>query len=86
MEFGLAGGSLLKNGDVVVVGHGGSVLTSKDSGRTFTVVNRADRALLTSAAMDAAGNLILVGQGGVQLATASGAEASPPSLSLEFTR
>ncbi|WP_375538011.1 WD40/YVTN/BNR-like repeat-containing protein [Aquipseudomonas alcaligenes] len=74
LEFGLAGGSLLKNGDVVIVGHGGSVLTSKDSGRTFTVINRADRASLASAAADAAGNLVLVGQGGVQIATPTGAE------------
>ena len=74
LEFGLAGGSLLKNGDVVIVGHGGSVLTSKDSGRTFTVINRADRASLASAVADAAGNLVLVGQGGVQIATPTGAE------------
>jgi len=74
LEFGLAGGSLLKNGDLVIVGHGGSVLTSKDSGRSFTVVNRADRASLASAAADAAGNLILVGQGGVHTATPTGAE------------
>ena len=70
----LAGGSLLKNGDLVIVGHGGSVLTSKDSGRTFTVVNRPDRASLASAVADAAGNLILVGQGGVRIASPTGTE------------
>jgi photosystem II stability/assembly factor-like uncharacterized protein len=74
LEFGLANGSLLKDGTVVVVGHGGSVLTSKDSGRSFTVFNRADRASLAGATDDAAGNLILVGQGGVHLATPTGAE------------
>ena len=74
LEFGLAGGSLLKNGDLVIVGHGGSVLTSKDSGRTFTVVNRPDRASLASAVADAAGNLILVGQGGVRIASPTGTE------------
>lgn len=73
-EFGLAGGSLLKNGDLVIVGHGGSVLTSKDSGRTFSVINRRDRASLASVTADAAGNLILVGQGGVRIASPTGEE------------
>ena len=74
LEFGLAGGSLLKDGTLVIVGHGGSVLTSKDSGRTFTVINRRDRASLASAVADASGNLILVGQGGVRTASPTGAE------------
>ena len=74
LEFGLAGASLLKNGDLVVVGHGGSVLTSKDSGRSFTVINRSDRASLASVTADAAGNLILVGQGGVRIASPTGEE------------
>ncbi|TXI29625.1 MAG: hypothetical protein E6Q69_14540 [Aquipseudomonas alcaligenes] len=74
LEFGLANGSLLKDGTLVIVGHGGSVLTSKDAGRAFTVVNRADRASLAGATDDAAGNLVLVGQGGVHLATPTGVE------------
>ncbi|SIR02992.1 Uncharacterized protein SAMN05878276_0819 [Aquipseudomonas alcaligenes] len=74
LEFGLANGSLLKDGTLVIVGHGGSVLTSKDAGRAFTVVNRADRASLAGATDDAAGNLVLVGQGGVHLATPTGLE------------
>ncbi|WP_371261951.1 WD40/YVTN/BNR-like repeat-containing protein [Pseudomonas sp. ML96] len=73
LEFGLANGTLLKDGTVVVVGHGGSVLTSKDAGRTFSVVNRSDRASLAGVTDDAAGNLILVGQGGVHSATPTGA-------------
>jgi photosystem II stability/assembly factor-like uncharacterized protein len=74
LEFGLANASLLKDGTVVIVGHGGSVLTSKDSGRTFSVVNRADRASLSGVTDDAAGNLILVGQGGVHVADSTGEE------------
>jgi photosystem II stability/assembly factor-like uncharacterized protein len=74
LEFGLANGSLLKDGTLVIVGHGGSVLTSKDAGRAFTVVNRADRASLAGATDDAAGTLVLVGQGGVHLATPTGVE------------
>jgi photosystem II stability/assembly factor-like uncharacterized protein len=73
LEFGLSGGSLLKDGSVVIVGHGGSVLTSSDSGRSFTVINRADRASLAAVTEDAAGKLILVGQGGVLAADANGA-------------
>lgn len=74
LEFGLANASLLKDGTVVIVGHGGSVLTSKDSGRSFNVVNRSDRTSLAGVTDDAAGNLILVGQGGVQIASSTGAE------------
>jgi photosystem II stability/assembly factor-like uncharacterized protein len=74
LEFGLANASLLKDGTVVIVGHGGSVLTSKDAGRSFTVINRLDRASLAGATDDAAGNLVLVGQAGVQIASPTGAE------------
>ncbi len=74
LEFGLSGGSLLKDGTVVVVGHGGTVLTSHDAGSTFTVINRADRASLASAVADASGDLILVGQGGVRVASPTGDE------------
>lgn len=75
LEFGLAGSSLLKDGSVVVVGHGGSVLKSMDSGRSFSVINRADRASLAGVTEDAAGNLILVGQSGAQVAAENGAAA-----------
>lgn len=74
LEFGLSGGTLLKDGTVVIVGHGGTVLTSHDAGNTFTVINRADRASLASAVADAAGSLVLVGQGGVRVASPTGAE------------
>ncbi|MBD9484551.1 hypothetical protein IB229_16315 [Pseudomonas sp. PDM14] len=74
LRFGLAGGTLLKDGTVVIVGHGGSVLRSNDSGRTFSVFNRPDRASLASVTDDAAGKLILVGQGGVHVAEGNGAE------------
>ncbi|WP_447590943.1 WD40/YVTN/BNR-like repeat-containing protein [Aquipseudomonas campi] len=73
LRFGLAGGTLLKDGTLVIVGHGGSVLRSSDGGRTFSVINRSDRASLAGVTDDAAGNLILVGQGGVHIATATGA-------------
>ncbi|BBP82009.1 hypothetical protein TUM18999_17480 [Pseudomonas tohonis] len=74
LEFGLSGGTLLDDGTLLVVGHGGSVLKSTDAGRTFSVVNRSDRLSLASATADTKGNLILVGQGGARVASPTGAE------------
>ncbi|MBX9914134.1 MAG: hypothetical protein K2Y25_09555 [Pseudomonadaceae bacterium] len=73
LEFGLADGVVLKDGSVVVVGHGGSVLKSTDKGHSFSVLNRADRLSLSGVSADDKGNLILVGQGGVHVATSTGA-------------
>jgi photosystem II stability/assembly factor-like uncharacterized protein len=73
LDFGLANGALLKDGSVVVVGHGGSVLKSTDKGHSFSVLNRADRLSLSGVSADDKGNLILVGQGGVHVATSTGA-------------
>jgi photosystem II stability/assembly factor-like uncharacterized protein len=73
LDFGLANGALLKDGSVVVVGHGGSVLKSTDKGHSFSVLNRADRLSLSGVSADDMGNLILVGQGGVHVATSTGA-------------
>ncbi|TBU90624.1 WD40/YVTN/BNR-like repeat-containing protein [Phytopseudomonas dryadis] len=72
LEFGLANGTLLADGRIVVVGHGGSVLDSTDGGRSFSVSNRPDRISLAGVAADAQGRLILVGQGGVRVAASSG--------------
>lgn len=74
LEFGLSEGSLLADGTIVVVGHGGSVLESKDDGQSFTVFNRPDRLSLAGVSGAGNGNLVLVGQGGIHLASATGAE------------
>lgn len=74
LEFGLVNGTLLKDGSLAVVGHGGSVLRSNDSGRTFSVLNRPDRLSLAGVTMDDSGRLILVGQGGVHVASPTGAK------------
>ena len=74
LEFGLADGSRLADGSIVVVGHGGTVLKSTDNGQTFTVTNRTDRLSLAGVAAMDNGNLILVGQGGVHAATPTGAD------------
>lgn len=74
LVFGLVNGTLLEDGSLVVVGHGGSVLRSNDSGRTFSVLNRPDRLSLAGVTMDNNGRLILVGQGGVHVASPTGAK------------
>ncbi|SDH39328.1 Uncharacterized protein SAMN05216588_104236 [Pseudomonas flavescens] len=73
LEFGLASAALLDDGTIVVVGHGGSVLTSSDHGHSFSVFNRPDRVSLAGVTAGADGTLILVGQGGVRLTSSTGA-------------
>lgn len=73
LEFGLADGNRLADGSIVVVGHGGSVLKSSDDGRSFGLLNRADRLSLAGVTALDNGNLILVGQGGVHVASPTGA-------------
>lgn len=77
LESGLADGNLLRDGRIAVVGHGGAVLTSDDQGRSFKLVNRPDRRSLSGVTSDSQGNLILVGQGGVRIASPSGADLAP---------
>ncbi|MGH8382034.1 WD40/YVTN/BNR-like repeat-containing protein [Pseudomonas sp.] len=78
LEFGLASATLLDDGNLVLVGNGGSVLRSNDDGQTFSVYNRPDRIALASVSGKNGGGLVLVGQGGVHLATAQGAEGVQP--------
>ena len=72
LQFGLASGTLLDNGDVVIVGHGGTVLRSSDDGDSFSITNRADRASLAGVAAGVDGGLILVGQNGIHRTDAQG--------------
>ncbi|MFI8607985.1 WD40/YVTN/BNR-like repeat-containing protein [Pseudomonas sp. NPDC077649] len=74
LEFGLADGTLLADGSIAVVGHGGTVLRSTDHGQSFSLINRPDRISLAGVTALDNGNLILVGQGGVHLAAATGAD------------
>lgn len=74
LRSGLAGGSLLSDGRIAIVGHGGAVLTSQDQGRSFKVIHRRDRRSLAGAVSNEQGKLILVGQGGVRVADATGEE------------
>ncbi|TWC12684.1 MULTISPECIES: YCF48-related protein [unclassified Pseudomonas] len=74
LEFGLSGATLLPDGSIVIVGNGGSVVRSTDDGVTFSVFNRPDRISVAAVTAAGNGNLILAGQGGVRVTTASGAE------------
>jgi len=74
LEFGLSGATLLADGSIVIVGNGGSVISSSDNGETFSVFNRPDRISLSSVTAAGDGNLILTGQGGVHTTQPNGAE------------
>lgn len=74
LESGLADGARLPDGRLAVVGHGGIVLISDDQGRSFDVHARSDRLSLAGVTSDSKGNLILVGQGGVRVASPMGAD------------
>ncbi|MGK9064203.1 WD40/YVTN/BNR-like repeat-containing protein [Stutzerimonas chloritidismutans] len=73
LETGLADGNLLEDGRIVVVGHGGTVLTSRDKGQTFTLFSRPDRRSLSGVVDGKDGNLVLVGQSGVRVVSPEGA-------------
>lgn len=76
LEFGLASATLLADDSLVLVGNGGSVMRSTDDGETFAVFNRPDRISLAGVTGNPQGNLILVGQGGVRIASPTGAETT----------
>lgn len=76
LEFSLSNASLLADGSLVLVGNGGSVMRSTDDGLTFEVSNRSDRISLSGVTGDDKGDLILVGQGGVHVASPTGADAA----------
>jgi len=73
LETGLADGNFLDDGRMVVVGHGGTVLTSTDQGHSFKLFSRPDRRSLSGVVANAEGNLVLVGQSGVRVVSPSGA-------------
>lgn len=74
LESGLAGGSVLRDGRIIIVGHGGAVLTSSDQGRTFKYFSRPDRLSLSGVSANGGDNLVLVGQGGARITSPSGAD------------
>jgi photosystem II stability/assembly factor-like uncharacterized protein len=76
IESGLADGNLLPGGRIVVVGHGGTVLSSDDKGQSFKLFSRPDRRSLSGVVANPDGNLVLVGQSGVRVVSPNGANLS----------
>jgi len=72
MEYGLASGIRTSDGRIFLVGHGGTLLQSKDQGQSFQIEHRADLLSLSQLALAANGNLVIVGQAGVQVTAADG--------------
>lgn len=73
VESGLADGNRLPDGRIVVVGHGGTVLSSSDNGQSFKLFSRPDRRSLSGVVGNPDGNLVLVGQSGVRVVSPDGA-------------
>ncbi len=73
VESGLADGNRLADGRIVVVGHGGTVLSSEDDGQSFKLFSRPDRRSLSGVVGNPDGNLVLVGQSGVRIVSPTGA-------------
>ncbi|MCP9339323.1 WD40/YVTN/BNR-like repeat-containing protein [Stutzerimonas xanthomarina] len=73
VESGLADGNRLADGRIVVVGHGGTVLSSEDDGQSFKLFSRPDRRSLSGVVGNPDGNLVLVGQSGVRIVSPIGA-------------
>ncbi|WP_263264587.1 YCF48-related protein [Pseudomonas sp. RIT-PI-S] len=72
VDSGLAGGALLADGSLVIVGNAGTVLHSEDDGRSFSAFIRPDRQALAAVVQAPKGELWLVGQGGARRADSSG--------------
>lgn len=71
LRQGLADGALLDDGRLLVVGHGGAVLSSSDNGLSFSTKLHEDRLSYAGVAVRPDGSLLLVGQGGIHQAPAS---------------
>ncbi len=61
----LTDGMQLEDGTIVVVGLAGTLLVSRDGGRTFTLHQQADRQGLATIVEADDGSLILIGELGV---------------------
>jgi photosystem II stability/assembly factor-like uncharacterized protein len=71
----LDGATRLDDGTVAIVGLSGVVLVSRNAGRTFMLLQQADRAGLAAAVTAADEKLAAVGEGGARLIAVTGAPA-----------
>jgi len=72
LEYGLSSGLRTSDGRIFLVGHGGTLLQSRDFGQSFQIEHRADLLSLSQLVLAANGNLVLVGQAGVLVTAADG--------------
>jgi photosystem II stability/assembly factor-like uncharacterized protein len=68
----LTTGMTLPDGEVVLAGQGGIILTRLAGQQTFTTAKNPDRRVISGIAQQADGHLLLVGLGGVRLAMPDG--------------
>jgi photosystem II stability/assembly factor-like uncharacterized protein len=73
-ESALMSATVSEEGDISVVGNSGTVLFSKDGGRSFTEVIREDRLSNTSAVFIESDKIALVGENGVNIAKPTGVD------------
>jgi len=72
LEYGLASGLRTSDGRIFLVGHGGTLLQSRDQGQSFQIEYRGDLLSLSQLALATNGNWVIVGQAGVQVTAADG--------------
>lgn len=70
-ENSLMSGLALNPQDIILVGNSGTILISKDGGSNFSLQTTKDRQGLVGIAKTASGKVLMVGQGGVRLASPS---------------
>lgn len=73
-EGTLMSAALSQEGDISIVGNSGTVLFSKNGGRSFTEVIREDRLSHTSAVFIEADKIALVGENGVNISRPTGSK------------
>jgi photosystem II stability/assembly factor-like uncharacterized protein len=62
---GLQAGLQLADGTLIIAGLGGTILVSKDGGKSFQMANRPDRLGIASLIEVDSNGLLLVGEGGI---------------------
>ncbi len=70
-ENSLMAGVVLDSRNLILVGNSGTILISKDGGKTFSLKTTKDRQAIVGVGKTANGKLLMVGQGGVKLAEPS---------------
>jgi photosystem II stability/assembly factor-like uncharacterized protein len=68
-ENSLMAGVALDAQNLILVGNSGTILISKDGGKSFTAQTTKDRQAIVGIGKTSSGKLLMVGQGGVKLAT-----------------